>query len=491
MKRRFSPMPAFAKGLGLVLSLILFGAIVTGIMNKKIYSKQQINVVLTGAVELPLAPENISSIPLYQIHANLWGTLLRNGGKEGLARLTSRSEDGKRLTLELLPGANFSNGRPINASDVLFSFQRLVGRQSKGHFNAKGVIKSIRAVTPSSVEIEAYQPTPALSFLLSIPEMGIVPPEACDKNGDLIDLKITSGAYRIETPPTTDNVVLTKNENYPFHEKDSPASVSITFRRGKEALQKAFRDENADFIEIYEGAGIEAVQELKSEPDAQIFSTKPSYSSFLVNKSTRMGKATKRALARLIHDKYNPALKPDIEHRSYEILPPRTFGTLNASEPAIEASDYKAHLPKQVTLRFLGARSAFGEELILILKNAGIEVTLAESDGPSVDLESRGQGMNADFPEIEFFLNMVSPYAFIPASEAEKLMIEKMLHTTDTKERASKIRSLGRSLLEDGRVIPLFLRSYVHVYRKGVVANGAEATDYDGDVLFYRMRLVP
>ena len=477
-----------------VVALFVFCLIVGGIVISRTHAtnhNKTLKAVLSGSLELPLVPENISTIPLYQIHANLWGTLLRDHGKEGLARIASRSEDGKHLILQLLPNVSFSNGRKIKAEDIVFSINRLISRQNRGHFNVRGVIKNISAISESSVAIELAQPAPAVVFLLSIPETGLVPKEICDTAGNIVALNVTSGAYRIETVPGPDSLTLVKNPAFQNHIENSPELVNVIFRRGSESLVRAFESESADFMEFYESAGMKALKTLQANSQTEIVATKPSYSTFAVNHSKRMSGPEKKALARLIGEKITYVPTPGLEEKSYELLPPRTFGTLGAMEPVVVPANYMEHLPKTVLLREPTASSPLFDSLRETLSGAGIAVQIIADRNATFDIEVRGQGMNSDFPEIEFFLNMASPYAFIPASVPEKLFIEEMLHTTNSKERFAKVQRLGNEILNDGRVVPLILRSYVHLFRKGVIEEASKTTDYDGDVLFYRMRLAP
>jgi len=477
-------------GIALTLALALGGNILIGkFMNHQ--HRQDIHAVLVGRLELPLAPENISSIPLYHVHANLWGTLLRERGREGLARIVDRSPDHKKVVLEILPQTILSNGRLLTASDIVFSVQRLINRQNKGHINAKSVIKSTRATSPRTVEIEVYRPTPALSFLLSIPEMGIVPPEACDENGNIVSLAVTSGPYRIESEPTEESVVLLKNDSFADHALNSPKVVKISFQQGAERLSQSSMDDSVDFMEFYDSVGLKVLKSLRDQPNVEVFTTRPSYSIFFVNKSTRMSSESKQALAYLIGEKLDYAFDASTEVRSYELLPPKTFGALGLRSPIERSPELMKHLPKSVSLRMRGGVSPLVESAMRTLENAGIRAEFVTDPSQAADLEGSGQGMNSDFPEIEFFLNMASPYATILASNTEKQLVEDMLHIEDAKDRLESIQKLSRTILDDGRVIPLIVRSYAHLYRKGRIENASELTNYDGDVLFYKMRLAP
>ena len=49
-------------------------------MTQSLHPTETITVILNGSLTLPLAPENISTVPLYHIHKNLWDTVVSTEG---------------------------------------------------------------------------------------------------------------------------------------------------------------------------------------------------------------------------------------------------------------------------------------------------------------------------------------------------------------------------------------------------------------------------
>src|SRR5271165_1004460 len=70
---------------------------------------------------------------------------------------------------------------------TIFSLLCRHGRRLAGRKNGFSRIKR-RAYSDSQFEITLKEPTPALLFLLRTPEMGIVPKEACDSEGKVVNL---------------------------------------------------------------------------------------------------------------------------------------------------------------------------------------------------------------------------------------------------------------------------------------------------------------
>jgi hypothetical protein len=130
------------------------------------------------------------------------------------------------------------------------------------------------------------------------------------------------------------------------------------------------------------------------------------------------------------------------------------------------------------------------KSVIEILEGIGMKVELTSwNDGlDKADLMLCGQGMNLDFPEIEFYLGLLSSWAYIPSTDLDHNLIMKALHSNSAEVRRDSIEKVGSTLLKDGRITPLLVRGYVHLYRKDRVGF-AQVTNYDGDILLWKIRV--
>jgi ABC-type oligopeptide transport system substrate-binding subunit len=480
----------------LLITLVICGVLAASILyykkkfNQSEATERRVKAILTGQLKLPIVPEDISSIPLYQVNLNLWGTLLELNGEPGLARLIGSEEGGKALRFELQPGVRFSNGRQISSEDVIFSLKRLMNRQPGGHFNARLVIDRISSVSPTQFIIFLKEPTPAFLFLLTIPEMGIVPKEVCEKDGTVRDLSVTSGAYFSDQKPLSDGLVLKKNPYFPFHDPKSPDVVQVLFKGDTASILDQSKEGLADFFEFYEGTGLKAFEQLKSNRDFDYLTTRPSYSIFVVANSRSLSREQRISISNLVADRLEKFYKPQdgIEKRSYEMLPPGTFAALGLTEPLHNDHRFD-HLPKKLKVATPNQAAPLAQAVASVLRSAGVELTFVEPDDDHYDLYIRGQGMNVDFPEIEFYLSMVSAWNSIPATNPEKDLILKIIHSQNRSDRSEKLQTIERALLDDARIIPLYVRSYVHMFRRGKI-DSDKVTTYDGDILFSKMRVI-
>ena len=90
-----------------------------------------------------------------------------------LAQSYSVSSDGKTFTFKLNPNARFSNGDPVTAGDVVYSFERVVNLPNdpaswlvtQMGFTPKNIDQYIKAVDPSTVSITLPQPFSPGAFL--------------------------------------------------------------------------------------------------------------------------------------------------------------------------------------------------------------------------------------------------------------------------------------------------------------------------------------
>ncbi len=133
-------------------------------------------------------------------------------------------------------------------------------------------------------------------------------------------------------------------------------------------------------------------------------------------------------------------------------------------------------------------KNAVVENLVGLFQEAGIDVTVVTDDKTPADITFRGQGMNLDFPEIEFHLNMLSPWSYINSTGSETADLRRSIHAFDRETRSKLIQKVGRALISDGRIVPVLVRSYVHLFRQNRV-NVDGITNYDGDVRFYLMKV--
>lgn len=132
--------------------------------------------------------------------------------------------DGKDIEFELRSGVTFSNGDPLTADDVVFTYDTAM---SAGIINnITGVMEKMEKIDDTHVRLtfqQVYGPA-----LLCVASLGIFPQSAYEANADAFSRNpVGSGPYKLVAWNTGDSIVLTANENY---WGGAPAIKDVTFK---------------------------------------------------------------------------------------------------------------------------------------------------------------------------------------------------------------------------------------------------------------------
>ena len=479
----------------IIILLLLLPIVGASIYSVKFMQFKKIERNLTIAISgaLPneeLSPENISTIPLFHLHYNLWDTLVASDNSAAIAKSFNISQDNLTYTFQIDPDANFSNGRAILASDVKASIDRLTKREENGHINARTTIRKIETPSQHSLVIHLLKPTPAFLFLLSSPEFGVVPSEALDSNGTVVSLKITSGAYTLENlNHDSQTAILKRNLNFRRAEALAPEKVTLRFNKkiDEGTFKSLLADDQIDFIELINPDAPQFIN-LAEKSGYSYKATLPSVSIFLVANHKLVDEKTAKFFSAGFQKYFRFDAPLGLERTSNQFFPPKTFGSLSEEEiPAVESKEKMSPL-KEVLIRTNRKDGALVEAIARTFARLGVSARFVDWDSEEpYHYWFRGQGMNTEYPEIELHLDILSPYQILDADEATKRMLTEATHEPDSSKRSALIKEIGKRLLSSGKVIPLTTRAYVHLYKtESTDLNGI--TNYDGDIPIYKMR---
>lgn len=151
----------------------------------------------------------------------------------GVAERYELSKDGKTYTFFIRKNAKFSDGSPITASDVVFSYRRLVDPKTASTYsfiaypiqNATAITDGkknletlgIKAINPTTVEIILESPTPYFLPLIALTTFGIVKEANVTKYKDTFTQPgnlLSSGAYKLTYWKIGDKFTAVKNPYY-------------------------------------------------------------------------------------------------------------------------------------------------------------------------------------------------------------------------------------------------------------------------------------
>ncbi len=190
-----------------------------------------------------------------------------------LAESWAASEDGLTWTFDLRDGVTFHDGDALQASDVVFSINRIkdpaIASPRAGDF---AVVSNIEAPDADTVVITLAEPFSPLLSKLAASLNVIVSEDVVAANGDLQEVVVGTGPFEfVEYLPQT-RMVLERNENYWGVDADGnqlPYLDGITFQFYPDATARttAIQTGNADFIEYVPSADIPILQ---TDPNVQV-----------------------------------------------------------------------------------------------------------------------------------------------------------------------------------------------------------------------------
>ncbi len=143
-----------------------------------------------------------------------------------LAKDYKISKDGKEYTFVLKKGVKFHDGKPFDAEDVKFTFERLMDpKTTTAHPEYYKDIDLVQVVDPYTVKIKIKNVNSMFLFNLARPDSMIVNKQAVDK---IKSAPVGTGPFKLVEWARGDHITLTKFEDY--HKKGIPYLDKVTFK---------------------------------------------------------------------------------------------------------------------------------------------------------------------------------------------------------------------------------------------------------------------
>lgn len=196
----------------------------------------------------------------------------------GLAESWTLSDDGTVYTFTLRDGAAFSDGSPVKASDVVFSFNRMINLKGNPSFLAS-TIASVEAPDDKTVVLTLTAPDPAILAKLIFGAFGVTSQAMVEAQGGVASGEgdsaeqwlnansAGSGPYILEKWEPQVETVLVRNENY---YGEAPALERIIIRNTPEAATQKLQLEAGD-IDIAFDLTADQVGQLKQNPNVVVY----------------------------------------------------------------------------------------------------------------------------------------------------------------------------------------------------------------------------
>ena len=187
-----------------------------------------------------------------------------------LAERWELSEEGKVITFYLKEGVTFTDGTPLDADAVVFTFERFreVGLQSP-FYGSLSTIESVEAVDALIVRMALIEPSSTIYSVLSSPYFGIISPTAAKALGDDFGLNpVGSGAFILENWEPGISLTLVRNNNFSwappvFENQGAPYLEALEFPviPDASAQMAAMETGEIDLIFVNEPETISALEE--------------------------------------------------------------------------------------------------------------------------------------------------------------------------------------------------------------------------------------
>jgi peptide/nickel transport system substrate-binding protein len=123
------------------------------------------------------------------------------------------SPDNTVWTFHLRPDAKFSNGDPVTAEDVRYSFERAMGTDSANAWVFDGVAK-VEAVDPQTVKVTLKRPWASFLNGMTLWGASIVSKAAVEGGSDPATKPVGSGPFVLDSWKPGEQLTLKKNPNY-------------------------------------------------------------------------------------------------------------------------------------------------------------------------------------------------------------------------------------------------------------------------------------
>lgn len=136
-----------------------------------------------------------------------------------LAEAWEVSPDGTRFTFKLRPGVKFHDGTSLTVEDVVFSLNRIYGRDlPQGTVSARAewfeMVDKVEALGSDQVVITLKFPSASFMTLMAEGWHVIVPKHIVEKHGDLKTVAVGTGPFVFKSFVPNQSFVATKNPDY-------------------------------------------------------------------------------------------------------------------------------------------------------------------------------------------------------------------------------------------------------------------------------------
>jgi peptide/nickel transport system substrate-binding protein len=479
--------------------------------------------IIRGTIDQPVSydPAGAYDLPSYDALVNIYQNLLQipPGGTKPEPEAAQACDFTNDTTYEctLKDGLQFSDGSPLTAEDVKFSFDRNIGiADPNGASSLLTNLKSTEAPDPKTVIFHLKAPDVTFPSLLTAMSFAIVPSDVFPKDKlQPSDKVIGSGRYTVASYEPGQQTVLVKNDNYTGEDPAKNDRAIIQYFDKASALKLAVEQGDVDLA--YRNLSPTDYDDLRKNPDINIIGGKGIEIRYLVfNEDLQPGAndaqklAIRRAVAytidrqAIVDNVYSGTVQP-----LYSMIPQgldfatQPFKDEYGASPDVNAAKaelQKAGVKTPVDLEIWWTPTHYGPvsgdeyaEIKHQLDGSGLfNVTLKSSEWTQyseaalTDKYPQFQlGFFPDYPEPDDYAsNLWGSQAFLndhySNAKVDKLLAEEKA-TTATATRQKAFTEIQKIAAADAPTIPIWQGGQVAAVRDNI--QGVEET-FDPAFLF-------
>jgi peptide/nickel transport system substrate-binding protein len=265
--------------------------------------------IVWGSTDKPVSydPAGAYDLPSWNVIYNVYQNLLRldpttEKNVPDAAQSCDPSADFKTWTCKLKPGLKFSNGDPLTAADVKFSFDRVIKINDPS--GPSSLLAKVKTDAPDATTVVFHLASgnALWDYILSTGAGAIVDSKVFPADKKLADNKIVgSGPYELASYQTNQVAQFKPNPNYGGDLKLNNGGLVIQYYQDENALKLDVEQGKVDVV--YPGLSPTADTELKGKSGVNVISGPGGAIRYLVfNTKTMPGgsDAQKRAIRRAV-----------------------------------------------------------------------------------------------------------------------------------------------------------------------------------------------
>lgn len=189
-----------------------------------------LTVAISGEPD-QLDPHRTSAYHSFQVLENVYDTLVEPDAnlamKPALATEWSTSEDQLTWTFTLREGVTFTDGSPLTAEDVVYSYTRIIDEKLNAAYRF-ATVESVTAPDPGTVVVTLTAPTPNLLASLGGFKGVAIVKKSNVESGAVKTEPIGSGPFTVASYTAGDSIKLVRNDSY-WGTKPKLDGVTFTF----------------------------------------------------------------------------------------------------------------------------------------------------------------------------------------------------------------------------------------------------------------------